>query len=218
LPDFDLHAPFGSLPLAFKTTLDNIPADVPYLQAPDESPAIVDIDSGSEPQLRVGVCWAGNAGYANDHNRSIALSRFQRLLNVPNIRFVSLQPDLRPGDDRMLAGFENIDLTSIRKASSLADTAALISKLDLVVTVDTAVAHLTGALGRPVWILLPNFAHWIWLRYRTDSPWYPTAQLFRQPSIGDWESVIERVAEMLKQTVSSRAARIGSAAPISASI
>ncbi|MGC2656675.1 MAG: tetratricopeptide repeat-containing glycosyltransferase family protein [Bryobacteraceae bacterium] len=207
LPEFDLHVPFGSLPLAFKTTLDNIPAQVPYLGAPDESSALSGFDRGTEPQFRVGVCWAGNRDFANDYNRSIPLSKFQRLLSIPDVHFVSLQPELRPGDDRILADLGTIDLTSVQKVSSMADTAALISTLDLVITVDSAVAHLTGALGRPVWVLLPYFAYWVWLRYRTDSPWYPTARLFRQHSIGDWESVIERISEDLKQTVSLHAPR-----------
>ena len=107
--------------------------------------------------------------------------------------FVSLQQNLRPGDDAILANYRNIDLTSDRKGKGLADTAALISKLDLVITVDTVIGHLSGALNCPVWVLLPSNAYWVWMRHRQDSPWYPSARLFRQPRYGDWTSVFERV-------------------------
>ncbi|HEX4227781.1 MAG TPA: tetratricopeptide repeat-containing glycosyltransferase family protein [Bryobacteraceae bacterium] len=206
LPDFDIHAPFGSLPRAFKTTLQTIPDRVPYLPAPTHSPTIDDLDNTDDPRPRVGVCWAGNPEYPRDRHRSIPLAVFQRLFRVPNVRFVSLQQRLRPGDEQILANYDNIDLVTDRKGSTLADTAALISKLDLVITVDTAIGHLTGALGRPVWVLLAYFPYWVWLRNRSGNPWYPTAQLFRQPRMGDWESVVERVAETLKLAVSSRVA------------
>jgi len=146
----------------------------------------------------VGICWAGNPAFPNDHNRSIPLAIFERLFQVTDLRFVSLQQNLRPGDESILDRFDNIDQTSDRKGSGLADTAALISRLDLIVTVDTVIGHLAGALGRPVWILLPFSAYWPWLRERTDTPWYPTARLFRQPQPGDWKSVLESVAGALK--------------------
>ncbi|MGO9894986.1 MAG: tetratricopeptide repeat protein [Bryobacteraceae bacterium] len=199
LPEFDLHAPFGSLPLALEITLDTIPARIPYLQAPAESETIASTDEKpDDPRPLVGVCWAGNSAYPNDHNRSIPLAIFARLFQVPGVRFVSLQQNLRPGDDSILARFDNIDLTSDRKGSGLADTAALMSRLDMVVTVDTVIGHLAGALGRPFWILLPYSAYWAWLRDRKDTPWYPTARLFRQPQPGDWKSVLESVADALK--------------------
>ena len=113
------------------------------------------------------------------------------------MRFVSLQQNLRSGDDSILARYEDIDLTSDRKGKGLADTAALISRLDLVITVDTVIGHLAGALGRPVWILLSFSAYWAWLRGRTDSPWYPSARLFRQTQLGDWKSVVEDAAGAL---------------------
>ncbi len=199
LPEFDLHAPLGSLPLALKITLDTIPARVPYLQAPAESETIAGLEKNRTILARmVGICWAGNPAYPNDHNRSIPLAIFERLFRVPGVRFVSLQQNLRPGDDSILARCDNIDLTSDRKGSGLADTAALISRLDMVITVDTVIGHLSGALGRPFWILLPYSAYWAWLRERTDTPWYPTARLFRQPQPGDWKSVLESVADALK--------------------
>ena len=200
LPDFDFHSPFGSLPLAFKTTLDTIPSRTPYLRAPAESETIAHLgESAGSPSRRplVGVCWAGNPDYPEDYNRSIPLSIFERLFQVPGVRFVSLQQNLRSGDDSILARYEDIDLTSDRKGKGLADTAALISRLDLVITVDTVIGHLAGALGRPVWILLSFSAYWAWLRGRTDSPWYPSARLFRQTQLGDWKSVVEDAAGAL---------------------
>jgi len=199
LPQFDLYAPLGSLPLAFEIVLDTIPARVPYLQAPRESETIAGLnDKSNDARLLVGICWAGNPAFPNDHNRSIPLAIFERLFQVTDLRFVSLQQNLRPGDESILDRFDNIDQTSDRKGSGLADTAALISRLDLIVTVDTVIGHLAGALGRPVWILLPFSAYWPWLRERTDTPWYPTARLFRQPQPGDWKSVLESVAGALK--------------------
>ncbi len=198
LPEFDLRAPMGSLPRALDITLDTIPARIPYLQAPAESETIAGLDEKSDGGPLVGVCWAGNPANRNDYNRSIPLAIFERLFQVPGVRFVSLQQNLRPGEDSMLARCDHIDLTSDRKGSGLADTAALISRLDLVITVDTVIGHLAGALGRPFWVLLPHSAYWPWLRHRTDTPWYPTARLFRQPQPGDWTSVLETVAGALK--------------------
>ncbi len=208
LPAFELHAPFASLPMLFKTTVESIPARTPYLTAPGESDAIVDVEKPDDESPLVGVCWAGNPSYSNDHNRSIPLSIFQRLFDVAGVRFISLQQNFRPGDEALLARRENIDLTSVYKGGTLEDTAALISRLDLVITVDTAICHLAGALGKPVWILLPFSGYWVWLRERTDSPWYPTARLFRQSEIGDWESVMERVAQELKRVKSQNSQKV----------
>ncbi len=191
LPDFDLHVPFCSLPMVFKTTLHNIPSKVPYLNAPAESPTLANLDQSHGPHI--GICWTGNPKNPTDHKRSIPLAIFQRALQIPGVHFISLQQNLRPGDDAILSQFSNIDLTSLHQGKTLADTASLISKLDLVITVDTAIAHLAGALGRPVWILLRFNPYWVWLRHRTDSPWYPTARLFRQPRPGDWPSTLENL-------------------------
>lgn len=190
LPDFDFHASLLSLPLAFGTTLESIPAQAPYLHAPAAS------------KIGIGLCWAGNPGYANDHNRSIPLSVLQTLLDIPGARFVTLQKDFRAGDEEVLAGRENVDWRTDREGRDFADTAALMAGLDLIITVDTAVAHLAGALGLPVWVLLPFSAHWAWLRERGDSPWYPSARLFRQPAIGDWQSVTSCVAAALRERLS----------------
>ena len=197
-PEFDLHLPFGSLPLALKTALSTVSDGRQYLRAPGG-------DTAPEgPAPRIGVCWAGNPEYANDHNRSIPLESFARLLYDPGAHFVSLQQKPREGDAGILLGIPNIDLLSIGKANDLADTAALIDQLDLVITVDTVVAHLAGALGRPVWILLPFYAHWVWMRDVRESAWYPSARLFRQPRTGDWATVIEDVARELAEVHVSR--------------
>lgn len=126
----------------------------------------------------------------------------QTLLDIPGARFVTLQKDFRAGDEEVLAGRENVDWRTDREGRDFADTAALMAGLDLIITVDTAVAHLAGALGLPVWVLLPFSAHWAWLRERGDSPWYPSARLFRQPAIGDWQSVTSCVAAALRERLS----------------
>ena len=201
LPESDFYIPLLSLPLAFGTTLASIPSRVPYLHAPAVAKPSITGPSSIGP--RIGLCWAGNPAYPNDHNRSIPLSALQPLLDVPGARFVSLQKKFRSGDEEILAGRDNVDVRSDRNGKDFADTAALVAGFDLVITVDTAVAHLAGALGRPVWVLLPFSAHWTWLREREDSPWYPTARLFRQPRIGDWDSVVARVADQISERIAA---------------
>jgi tetratricopeptide (TPR) repeat protein len=195
-PAFDLHCPLLSLPLAFKTTAQTIPADTPYIAPPAER---VSYWQQRLPQAwpRAGFVWSGQASHKNDANRSIALARFAALFDNPPFHCFSLQSDLRAADSKVLAGLPNLvhlggDLRDF------ADTAAIISLLDVVISVDTAVAHLAGALGKPVLILLPHAADFRWMRGRHDSPWYPTAQLVRQPAFGDWDSVIAGVGEELR--------------------
>jgi len=190
VPDFDVHAPLGSLPMLFSTTIETIPSQTPYLAHPS-SEMFNGLRESSDSSLLVGVCWAGNPNYVSDSKRSVPISSFQRLFSVSGVRFVSLQKDLRNEDASVLLGFPGIDLTSVRRSQGLADTAALISQLDLVVTVDTVIAHLAGALGRPVWILLRYSGYWVWLLKRPDSPWYPTARLFRQEQPGNWDAVLD---------------------------
>jgi ADP-heptose:LPS heptosyltransferase len=186
-----------SLPLAFGTALDTIPADVPYVRAPAERLARWRARLGEPGRLRVGVVWAGSAVHKNNHNRSIAFERFRALLSAPDVAFVSLQQELGATEAAALDGQANV----IRLGGELrdfADTAAVVSLLDLVVSADTAMVHLAGALGRPVWVLLPFTPDFRWLLDRPDSPWYPTARLFRQPRFGDWESVLARVQDELE--------------------
>jgi tetratricopeptide (TPR) repeat protein len=199
LPDFDLQCPLLSLPLAFRTDLATIPADIPYITVPGDR--IEQWDARLPPRRgrRVGIVWSGNSTHADDHNRSITLARMVPILNVPDIQFISLQKGLRDADAQTLAADSRlIDLA--QHFADFDDTAAAIAALDLVISVDTSVAHLAGALGRPVWVLLPYCPDWRWLLDRSDSPWYPTAELIRQSRIGDWDSVIEQVRRKLSES------------------
>jgi hypothetical protein len=182
-PDFDYHCPLGSLPLAFDTTLDTIPATVPYLSV-GKNARDWQARLGTRKLLRIGLVWSGNPNHANDHKRSIALETLLPLSKV-EAQFVSLQKDLRPGDAAILR--ERSDIVDVGpELESFSDTAALLQHLDLLISVDTSIAHLAGALGRPVWVFLPYLPDWRWLLDREDSPWYPTARLFRQTEAATW--------------------------------
>jgi tetratricopeptide (TPR) repeat protein len=199
-PAFDLHCPIGSLPLAFGTRLDTIPSATSYLPLPAEARMRIWEDRlGPHDKLRVGIVWSGNPNHVNDHNRSMPLQNFSRILDV-DASFVSLQKDPKPDDKTVLRERTAIvDLTA--HLTDFVDTAALIRCLDLVITVDTSVAHLAGALGCPTWILLPYMPDFRWLLDRDDSPWYPTARLFRQTETRDYASVLDRVrSELLALT------------------
>jgi hypothetical protein len=199
LPHFDLHCPLLSLPLAFGTRLETIPAPVPYLAAPaarvahwrDRLPL-------SGP--RAGFVWSGSHAHKNDFNRSIQLARLAALFESLPFACYSLQRDMRDADRAILPSLPNLrDLGP--ELGDFADTAAVISMLDVVVSVDTSVAHLAGALGKPVVILLPHAADFRWMRERGDTPWYPAAKLLRQPAFGDWDSVIAGLADQLREIV-----------------
>jgi hypothetical protein len=150
---------------------------------------------GVRQRPRVGLAWSGNPSHQNDRHRSIALEQFVRLASGP-FEFVSLQKEIRPRDRAVLEQRRDIRRFDAELAD-FQDTAALLQHMDLVVTVDTVVAHLAAAMGRPVWLLLPFVPDWRWLLDRDDSPWYPTVRLFRQPRFGDWRSVIDRVIHEL---------------------
>lgn len=199
LPSFDLHASVVSLPMLFKTTLETIPAKVPYLSPPPERIARwSEILGESTGTRRVGLVWAGNPDHTNDAQRSIPLAAFDPLASVPGVTWFSLQKtrsmSLIPAVGSALG---MIDHTTA--LLDFADTAALISQLDLVITVDTAVAHLAGAMGKPVWTLVAYVPDWRWLKDRTDSPWYPSMRIFRQSTLGNWSSVIGDVGHSLTQ-------------------
>ncbi len=201
LPDFDLHCPTSSLPLAFKTRLEAIPSATPYLHAPAHTESW-EMRLGRKDRPRIGLVWSGNPAYGNDRDRSVGLRSLLLLLDI-DATFVSLQKDVRPGDQALLN--ERKDILHLGPSlKNFADTAAVISKLDLVISVDTAVAHLAGALGKPVWILLPFIPDWRWLLDREDSPWYPTARLFRQDDSRKWPGVIEQVRAALFGFVAER--------------
>jgi hypothetical protein len=215
--EFDWHCPMMSLPLAFGTTLETIPWVTPYLAADTAAVAAWRGRLAGLCGLRVGVCWAGNsrpdqpAARAIDRRRSIGLARLAPLAEVAGVQLVSLQKGDAAGEVAgAQAGLVLHDWTDALQ--DFADTAALIEALDLVITVDTAVAHLAGALGKRVWVLNRFDACWRWLLGRDDSPWYPTARLFRQPAPGDWDSVVGAVAAALRELVrDARAGRGGSA-------
>ena len=198
LPACDLHCPLMSLPRALRTEVDTIPQRVPYLAADAARAAAWREKLGPARVPRVGLAWAGSQGLRND-KRSTTLGQVLPLLR-PGIEWVSLQKEVPEGDRVLLAKRPEIRDVSAHLAD-FADTAALVELLDLVVTVDTSVAHVPGALGKPVWILLPHNPHdWRWLLEREDSVWYPTARLFRQPAPGDWASAVRRVdAELARR-------------------
>lgn len=194
-PPHDLHIPMMSLPLAMKTRVDNIPAPAPYLFADGEKSAVWRDKLGAAKAPRVGIVWSGYAGHGNDANRSVALATLAPLFELP-VEFHSLQKEVRPADEDTLSA-----APIARHESHLTDfdaTAALIAQMDLVIAVDTSVAHLAAALGKPVWLLLPFNPDFRWMLARTDSPWYPTMRLFRQSKPGDWSEVISHVTVALR--------------------
>ena len=201
LPDFDLHCPLLSLPLAFGTRLDTIPAPIPYLHAPADRAAVWDARLGRK-RPRVGLVWSGNAGHKRDRARSIPLYALMPLFDL-DATFVSLQKEVRAADAAVLKQTAKM-VDAGAELETFADTAALIAQLDLVVAVDTSVAHLAGALGKPVWLLLPTAPDWRWLTVREDSPWYPTARLFRQSDTRAWGPVVTRVRAALEEMIASR--------------
>ncbi len=197
-PPFDVYCSLMSLPGRLGITLANLPAEIPYLAADPTAVAQWQERLGGYAGLRVGLTWAGNTGYAIDSRRSMPVDRLPPLLDVPGVTFVSLQkgaPSHGPG---------LLDWTA--ELADFADTAALIGALDLVISVDTAVVHLAGALGKPAWLLNRFDSCWRWLLGRDDSPWYPTLRQFRQPRPGDWAGVIGRVRAALSQKASAGSA------------
>lgn len=194
VPEFDTHAPLMDLPCVFGTTLDTIPAGVPYLPAPrGEAPP----ELRASGNLKVGIVWAGGTKHPQDRFRSVRLEEFAPLLDVPGIDFYSLQVGSRSSDLAQPGAPRGIvDLSP--RLKDFADTAAAMMRLDLVISVDTSVVHLAGALGRPVWTLLPFASDWRWLMNRGDTPWYPTMRLFQQTTPGDWAGVFAKVKAALK--------------------
>ena len=208
LPDFQVQAPLMSLPHILGTSLKNIPANVPYLTPPSDC----NLSLNSHQNFKVGIAWAGSSEHLKDFHRSSDFSYFLKLLDISGVTFYSLQKELSAGDLTLLNQTSVIDLSD--NLNDFADTAAVISQLDLVICVDTSVAHLAGALGKPVWILLSFMPDWRWMLDREDSPWYPTARLFRQQKAGDWDGVCDRIKLALQQLTTSC---FGSEAPPSSS-
>jgi len=198
VPGHELNCPLPSLPLAFQTTIDTIPSTVPYVRAPAQrvqawTTCLLQV----KPPL-VGFLWASDPDSKVGRDRSIALEQFLPALEHPRARFISLQAKPRRSDALLLAQQRAVTALSA-ELRGFTDVAAVISLLDLVVTVDGPIAHLAGALGRPVWILLPFQADQRWMADRDDSPWYPTARLFRQPQSGDWDAVIAAVRQAMTE-------------------
>lgn len=196
LPSFDLHCALLSLPLAFATELETVPRAVPYLRSEAPRRAAWEQRLAARRGARVGLVWSGNAAHKNDANRSISLRTLLTALPA-GLHLISLQKELRLGDDRLLADFDVVHFGA--RLESFADTAALIDCMDVVLSVDTSVAHLAGALGKPLLLLLPFLPDWRWLLNGESSPWYPTARLFRQDENRRWDDVLARVALELQQ-------------------
>ncbi len=201
LPDFDIQCPLLSLPLAFNTTLEDIPVEFPYLSINlNKIQKWRQYLAADQSKKKVGLVWAGRPTHKKDRKRSLALEAFKPLTDIPRITFYSLQKgEAGQQIKNSSKGIKLIDVTG--ELVDFTETGALIENLDLVISVDTAVAHLTGALGRPIWTLLPYLPDWRWLLNREDSPWYPSMRLFRQPSPGDWTSVILSVRDCLLKII-----------------
>ncbi|MEA2707469.1 MAG: hypothetical protein QOF78_70 [Phycisphaerales bacterium] len=199
LPPLDVQCPFMSLPLMFETTLETIPRDVPYLAPPAElierwrSRIASDGVEGRAGGIKVGIAWAGSPKNTRDRYRSAKFSDLKPLAGLPGVSFYRLQLD----GDADMNGLSLIDHTPHLR--DWADTAALMANLDLIISVDTAIAHLAGALARPTWTLLSAAGEWRWLIDRADSPWYPTMRLFRQRKLGDWRDVMREVGTELRK-------------------
>ena len=201
---FDWQCPLMSLPLAFGTELQTIPAEVPYIH-PDPAQAEAWRQRLPGNTLRVGLVWGGSPLHPHDALRSVPLEQFAPLTNLEGTTFYSLQMGAPAGQIRALGPrVRLVDLQNEQK--DFTDTAEIVANLDLVISIDTSVAHLAGAMGKPVWVLLSKSADWRWLLERDDSPWYPTARLFRQSTMGNWQDVISGVERELRGLVAKTTA------------
>ena len=194
LPPIDLHIPLLSLPSVFRTTLKTIPADIPYLAADP-----VDVKKWRKrfsvlSGLKIGIAWRGSAERRGNPPRACSIEHFRPILECSNVHLFSLQKDIAEDELPLLADIHNLST----ELGDFGDTAAVVMALDLVITIDSVIAHIAGALGRPFWVLLSTGSDWRWLIERQDSPWYPTARLFRQTRPRQWSDVIDRVIEALK--------------------
>ena len=190
--NFDSCISLLSLPKIFRTVLNNIPRDCPYLFP---APTLIlewNQRLGRGKKLRVGIAWSGNPKFKGDRERSMTLGQVAPLLEIENIEWHVIQKDIRPDDRRCL---ETMPQIYKHHLDDMADTAALCSNLDLIVTTDTSIAHLAGGMGRPCWVMLSLVPDWRWLLGREDSPWYPTMRLFRQSTFGDWSTVVSHVVQ-----------------------
>jgi hypothetical protein len=204
LPPFDLQLPLMSLPHVLGTRLDTLPAAAPYLAVDPDKAARWQDRIGKATDLAVGVVWSGNPDHKSDARRSLAAAAVLPELAMPGVRLFSLQKDLRASDAAILDAMAG-DVTDLSPwLLDFTETGAALQALDLVIAVDTSVAHLAGALGRPVWMMTPYALDWRWLRHREDSPWYPTMRLFRQATPRVWDDVIARIRAGLAGLVLER--------------
>ena len=207
MPPFDTHTPLLSLPRIFETTLETIPARIPYLSVDSHVLESWRSHLGRCSAFKVGIAWQGNPEHVNDYQRSVPLASFAPLAEVPGVQLYSLQKG--KGTEQLEAGkrLPIVDLSN--RLSAFQDTGAALQNLDLLITVDTAVARLRGALGVPAWVLLRYAGDWRWLTGREDSPWYPTMRLFRQTEPGNWNGVMNRVNDALRDKLDiSRVPRV----------
>ena len=200
--EFDFHVPIMSLPHLIGLQVENLPGPYPYLHPPKSDIAKWRARVGSDSVLRIGLVWAGSRALRDDSRRSIALAEFAPLLTIPDVRVISLQKT--DGADQLATYASQID-DWMSDCGDLMDTAALVSALDLVISVDTAVAHLAGALGKSVWLLNRAGSEWRWGRERDDTPWYPSMRLLHQTRQGSWTDVIAKIAEELSVKARTRA-------------
>ncbi len=207
-PPFDVHAPLLGLPRLLGTTLANLPRAVPYLSADPAAVARWGEELALDRSWKVGIAWQGNPRFKADRHRSIPLARFAPLAAVPGVRLYGLQKG--PGTEQIAPASATVPLVDLgarldEAGATFADTSAVMRHLDLIVTSDTSIAHLAGALGVPVWVALGASADWRWLLGREDCPWYPTMRLFRQSRPGDWAEVLARIADEVRRMAPRRA-------------
>lgn len=196
LPDFDFQCPIMSLPLAFKTEVGNIPSNTPYLYVDKVKQKLWRAILGEKTKPRIGLVCSGSISHKNDNKRSLSIELFGALFDLP-FEFHILQKEIRPNDTAALRVYPHVRVYN-EELVDFSDTAAVINEMDLIISVDTSVAHLAGALNKPVWILLSYLPDFRWLLDRSDSPWYPTARLFRQSRLDEWEGVINDVCQKLQ--------------------
>jgi len=194
IPKFDFYCPIMSLPHAFKTDILTIPNKCPYLFL-NEIKTEKEKDNSKKNKLKIGVCWAGNPSHKNNHNRSMSIPDMSKLFSLP-FEFHSLQKEVSQEGLSILKKFNIIDHHN--SLEDFADTAKLIDKIDIIISVDTVIAHLAGALGKKTFLLLPDKSSFLWMDEREDSPWYPTIKIFRQKILGDWQSPIKKIIKELK--------------------
>jgi ADP-heptose:LPS heptosyltransferase len=200
LPSFDLVCPIMSLPLAFKTTVKNIPASIPYLKVEKNRKTFWKKNLGKKTLPRIGIVWSGSMTNKIDNNplakRNIPLKQLRSIFDLP-LEFHILQKEIRPEDEVTLKSLNNIN-NHQKELNNFSDTAALIQEMDLVISVCTSTAHLSGALGQHTWILLPYSADYRWMLNQNNSPWYPTVELFRKNKPLEWDGLISDVENKLK--------------------